>query len=117
VDAGGAGLMILGTGSPAADNNAKYAFNRPATLNFGPNDDFFNSRVAHYSRDGESLGQWGAKETGDGEFNLVHDIAIDSRGRAYVTDRLNKRVQIFDQQGRFLGKWTDLGVPQGLCYV
>lgn len=116
-------LMILGTGSPAPDNNAKYAFNRPATLNFGPDGDFFvadgygNSRVAHYSRAGEFLAQWGAKGTGDGEFNLVHDIAVDSRGRLYVTDRVNKRVQIFDQQGRFLGKWTDLGVPQGLCYV
>ena len=42
---------------------------------------------------------------------------IDSRGRLYVTDRVNKRVQIFDQQGKFLGKWTDLGVPQGLYYV
>jgi DNA-binding beta-propeller fold protein YncE len=116
-------LMNLGTGVPAADNNAKYAFNRPATLNFGLNGDFFvadgygNSRVVRYSKDGEYLGQWGKKGYGDGEFNLVHDVAIDSRGRLYVTDRMNKRVQIFDQQGKFLGKWTDLGVPQGLYYV
>jgi hypothetical protein len=33
-------LMNLGTGAPAADNNAKYAFNRPATLNFRTNGDF-----------------------------------------------------------------------------
>ncbi|HWD99269.1 MAG TPA: peptidyl-alpha-hydroxyglycine alpha-amidating lyase family protein [Bryobacteraceae bacterium] len=116
-------LMNIGTGSPAADNNARYAFNRPATLNFGPAGDFFvadgygNSRVAHYSKDGEYLSQWGSKGSGDGQFNLVHDIAIDRRGRLYVTDRLNKRVQIFDSQGRFLGKWTDLGVPQGLYYA
>ena len=66
---------------------------------------------------GEYLGQWGAKGQGDGEFTLVHDVALDSRGRLYVTDRVNKRVQIFDQQGKFLGKWTDLGVSQGLYYV
>ena len=116
-------IMLLGTGAPAADNNAKYAFNRPASLNFGPEGDFFvadgygNSRVVHYSRDGEYLGQWGTKGTGDGEFNLVHDVALDGRGRVYVADRVNQRVQIFDQQGRFLGKWTDLGVVQGLYYV
>ena len=52
-------LMNLGTGVPAADNNTKYSFNRPATLNFGPNADFFvadgygNSRVVHNSKDGE----------------------------------------------------------------
>lgn len=116
-------LMILGTGSPAPDNNAKYAFNRPANLNFTPAGDFFvadgygNSRVVHYSKDGEYLGQWGAKGSGDGQFNLVHDIAIDRNGRLYVADRLNQRVQIFDQQGKFLGKWTGLGVVQGLYYV
>jgi DNA-binding beta-propeller fold protein YncE len=116
-------LMNLGTGAAAADNNAKYSFNRPATLNFGPNGEFFvadgygNSRVVHYSKDGEYLGQWGTKGPGDGEFNLVHDVAIDSKGRLYVTDRVNKRVQVFDQQGKFLGKWTDLGVPQGIYYV
>src|ERR1700733_3147751 len=116
-------IMLIGTGAPAADNNAKYAFNRPANLNFGPEGDFFvadgygNSRVVHYSRDGEYLGQWGTKGTGDGEFNLVHDVALDGRGRVYVADRVNQRVQIFDQQGRFLGKWTDLGVVQGLYYV
>jgi peptidylamidoglycolate lyase len=79
-------LMNLGTGAPAADNNAKYAFNRPATLYFQPNGDFFvadgygNSRVVHYSKDGEYLDQWGTKGPGDGEFILVHDVAIDSRG-------------------------------------
>jgi DNA-binding beta-propeller fold protein YncE len=116
-------LMILGTGTAAADNNARYAFNRPATLNFNAHGDFFvadgygNSRVVHYNKDGEYLGQWGTKGSGDGQFNLVHDIAIDDQGRIYVTDRINKRVQIFDQQGKFIGKWTDLGVPQGLYYV
>jgi len=116
-------IMLIGTGSPAADNNDKYAFNRPATLTFGPGGDFYvadgygNSRVVHYSKDGEYLGQWGNKGVADGDFNLVHDIALDGHGRIYVADRLNRRVQIFDMQGRFLNKWTDLGTIQGLYYV
>jgi DNA-binding beta-propeller fold protein YncE len=72
---------------------------------------FTTAETASTSASGEP------KEPGDGEFNLVHDVALDSRGRVYVADRLNQRVQIFDQQGRFLGKWTDLGVVQGLYYV
>jgi DNA-binding beta-propeller fold protein YncE len=116
-------IMLIGTGSPAAGNDDKYAFNRPATLTFGPAGDFYvadgygNSRVVHYNKDGEYLGQWGNKGIADGDFNLVHDIALDGHGRIYVADRVNQRVQIFDMDGRFLGKWTDLGTVQGLCYV
>jgi tripartite motif-containing protein 71 len=59
----------------------------------------------------------GHKGTGDGEFDLVHDVALDAQGRVYVADRSHKRVQIFDQNGKFLGKWTDVGSPFGLYYV
>lgn len=116
-------ILLMGTGAPSTDNNAKYGFNRPANLAFGPAGDFYvadgygNSRVVHYSKDAEYLGQWGVKGTADGEFNLVHDIAIDSRNRMYVADRVNRRIQIFDLEGKFLGKWTDLGTIQGLYYV
>jgi DNA-binding beta-propeller fold protein YncE len=116
-------LMILSTGSPAGTNDVQYAFNRPSSLSFLPNGDFLvadgygNSRVVHFTHDGEYVGQWGTKGAGDGEFDLVHDVAIDVRGRVYVADRRNQRVQVFDQQGRFLDKWTDLGVIQGLYYV
>jgi tripartite motif-containing protein 71 len=76
-----------------------------------------NSRVIKFNKDGEYLTHWGHKGTGDGEFDLVHDVALDSQGRVYVGDRSNKRVQIFDQAGKFLGKWTDVGSPFGLYYV
>jgi hypothetical protein len=47
----------------------------------------------------------------------MHDVTLDSSGRVYVADRTNQRVQIFDQNGKFLGKWADIGGPWGLCYV
>jgi len=116
-------MMIGGVGGAPGDNNTKDGFNRPTAVTFAPNGDFFvsdgyvNSRVVKFNAAGIYLTQWGQKGTGDGEFNLVHDVALDAAGRLYVADRTNQRVQIFDQNGRFLGKWTDVGSPWGLYYV
>ena len=92
-------------------------------MTFAPNGDIFvadgyvNSRVIKFNKDGEYLTHWGRKGTGDGEFDLVHDVALDTQGRVYVADRSNQRVQIFDQSGKFLGKWTNVGSPWGLYFV
>jgi DNA-binding beta-propeller fold protein YncE len=118
-------LMMIGQvgGSPGPNNDTKDGFNRPTNLIFAPNGDFFvsdgyvNSRVVKYNKNGEFLLQWGQKGTGDGEFNLVHDVALDTQGRVYVADRTNQRVQVFDGNGKFLAKWTDVGAPWGLTYV
>jgi DNA-binding beta-propeller fold protein YncE len=76
-----------------------------------------NSRVVKFNSSGDYISQSGQKGTVDGEFNLVHDVVLDSGGRVYVADRTNQRVQIFDQNGKFLGKWTDIGAPWGLYYT
>ena len=117
-------LMILGNRQGVAGkNDSKDAFAEPTNIAFEPNGDFYvsdgyvNSRVIKFNRDGEYLTHWGTKGTGDGEFNLVHDVVRDSRGRLYVADRTNQRVQIFDGNGKFLGKWTGIGSPWGLDYV
>lgn len=116
-------LMVLGNrqGTPG-NNDSKDAFNEPTGIAFGKNGDLFisdgyvNARVIKFNRDGEYITHWGKKGTGDGEFNLVHDVCLDSEERIYVADRLNQRIQIFDTNGKFLGKWTDIGAPWGLAY-
>jgi DNA-binding beta-propeller fold protein YncE len=67
-----------------------------------------------FSRDGKFLKWWGGKGTEAGQFNVPHSIAIDSKGRVYVADRSNNRIQIFDQSGKFLNQWTNFGTPWGL---
>jgi DNA-binding beta-propeller fold protein YncE len=115
--------MALGRPSTAGTNDSKDAFNEPTGIALAPNGDFYvsdgyvNSRVIKFNREGEYLTHWGKKGTGNGEFNLVHDVTLDSTGRVYVADRTNERVQIFDSGGKFLGKWTDVGAPWGLQYV
>jgi len=117
-------LMAIGAvGGAAGDQTAKYAFNRPTNVGFGQDGSFFvtdgygNSRVAKFTKDGDYIKQWGAKGTGDNQFNIVHDIVIDTAGKLYVADRENGRIQIFDQEGNFLGKWSNLGAAWGLAYV
>jgi DNA-binding beta-propeller fold protein YncE len=117
-------MVIVNAGGGPGDNESKYAFNRPTALRFTPDgnafyvsDGYGNSRVIKYTKDGEYLTHWGSKGTGDGQFDLVHDVCVDSRGTVYVADRTNARVQIFDANGKFIGKWTDIGNPWGLHYV
>ena len=38
---------------------------------------------------------------------------MDSRGRLFVGDRGNNRIQIFDQEGKFLEEWKQFGRPSG----
>lgn len=117
-------LMVLGNrqGNPG-NNDAQDAFNRPTNIAFRQNGNFYvsdgyvNSRVIEFNPIGEYVRHWGTKGTGDGQFNLVHDVVIDSKGRVYVADRTNERVQIFDDTGKFLGKWTNIGSPWGLAYA
>lgn len=113
-------LMVVGR-SPGNDSSTD-SFNEPTGISFGPNGDFFvsdgyvNSRVVKFNRDGDYLLHWGRKGTADGEFVLSHDVCLDAQDRVYVADRTNERVQIFDMNGKFLGKWTDIGAPWGLTY-
>ena len=77
-------------------------------------DGYVNSRVAKYDKDGAWVKQWGSKGTAPGQFNLPHSIAIDRNDNIYVGDRSNRRVQVFDTDGRFLRMFSvDVPVAPG----
>lgn len=73
-------------------------------------DGYINARVAKYDRSGDWVTSWGTHGTGPGQFNLPHAIAIDSRDQIYVGDRSNRRIQVFDTDGKFLRQFT-IDVP------
>ncbi len=73
-------------------------------------DGYINSRVAKYDKNGDWVKSWGEKGTGPGQFRLPHAIVIDRNNNVYVADRSNRRVQVFDTDGKFLRMFT-IDVP------
>ena len=119
------GRRLLGIGGfsgMVGDNDAKYAFNRPAAVAFDSDgnvyiaDGYKNTRVVKYSPSGEYIQHWGGPGDGQGEFNLVHGVTVDGNDRVIVADRGNKRIQVFTTSGKFLDMWEGLGTPWALTW-
>jgi DNA-binding beta-propeller fold protein YncE len=102
------GKVLLTLGEKGFAGEDSKHFDKPTDIAFAPNGDFFvsdgygNSRVVKFSKDGKFLLAWGKKGTGEGEFNTPHAIRLDSKGNLFVGDRENDRVQVFDQNGKFI---------------
>jgi streptogramin lyase len=114
-------LMSLGQKGVAGDNNSTDKFNGASDVVTAPNGDIFvsdgeggNSRVVKFSKDGTFIKSWGTKGAGQGELNTPHNIAMDSKGRVWVCDRGNKRLQVFDQDGKYLDQMTQFGAPASI---
>ena len=71
-------------------------------------DGYSNAKVHKYNQDGKYLFSWGESGTGEGQFNIVHNISTDRDGLVYVADRENHRVQIFDSNGKYIDQWINL---------
>ncbi len=116
-------LMRLGTPGVMGDDTSH--FNAPSDVVVAKNGDVFvadghnddgNNRVVKFTKDGEFIKAWGRTGYAPGEFRTLHAITIDSRGRVFVGDRSNNRIQIFDQEGAHLSTWTQFGSPSGLFF-
>ena len=118
------GELVLTLGQPGVAGEGRNTFNRPSDVAVARNGDIFvadghtgmdtNMRIVKFSKDGTFIKQWGEKGTAPGQLDGAHGIALDSRGRLFVADRGNNRVQIFDQDGGFIDAWTQFGSPSGL---
>ena len=77
-----------------------------------------NNRIVKLASDGSFVlavgGGVGSESREPARFSDPHDIKIDSRGRVYVADRGNSRIQVFDNDGNLLYIWTHYGKPSGL---
>ena len=73
-------------------------------------DGYINSRIAKVDAEGNWLKSWGAPGDQPGEFNVPHSVAMDAHNNLYVADRGNRRIQVFDTEGKFLRQFT-IDVP------
>ena len=115
------GRVIMQLGRKGVPGAGHANFYLPTDVAFAPNGDFYvtdgygNSRVVKFSRDGRYLFEWGTKGSGPGEFLLPHAAVLDAQGRVYVADRENRRIEIFDANGKFLAQWANIGGFSGLA--
>jgi DNA-binding beta-propeller fold protein YncE len=87
-------------------------FYGPRRIAIGPDDSIYvvdqgRTRIVKFSPDGQVLATWGTKGNGDGQFDDHTSVAVDpTTNNVYVADPRNKRIQVFDSNGRFLRKWS-----------
>jgi hypothetical protein len=72
------------------------------------------SRISKFSKDGMFIKSFGKLGSGPVEFRGPHDITMDAQGRLFVADRGNMRIQILDQDGKYLGEWKQFSRPSGV---
>lgn len=114
-------LLSLGRKGVAGDNTSTEALNGPSDVVVGKNGDIFvsdgestNTRIVKFSADGKFIKYWGTKGSAPGQLDVPHAIVLDSKGRLFVANRSNQRVEIFDQEGGYLGVLTNIGTPYGM---
>jgi DNA-binding beta-propeller fold protein YncE len=117
------GKLLMTLGKPGVAGTTQDTFNQPSDIYVAPNGDIFiadghggesNARIVKFNSDGKFIKEWGKKGKGPGEFDVPHNLAMDSAGRLFVADRSNNRIQVFDQDGKYLLEWKQFGRPSGL---
>ena len=109
-------VMTLGTKGERGRDGGRL-FDRPTDIAWLPDGTFFISdgyggvRVAKFDKDGKFLMDWGQapkdpKNPGPNEWNTVHSIQISNDRRLFVVDRGHRRIQVFDENGKFLDMWN-----------
>ena len=114
------GKLLMTLGTPGASGNDEKHFNAPSDVVVAPNGDIFvsdghgpgtNERIVKFDKTGKFIKAWGHPGTGPGAFSSLHALEMDSRGRLFVGNRDNNRIDIFDQDGKLLDIWYQFSPP------
>ena len=132
------GEKVLSLGVAGKPGNADGQFNQPNDVVVGPDGSIYvadghdaqgmttanavaegikrgaTSRISKFSPDGKFIKSWGGIGVRHGEFRTPHALVFDSRGRLWVADRGNHRIEIFDQNGMYLESRYMFSRPSGI---
>ena len=119
---GGGQRWSGGKRGPAGSGTPGSSFSRPTDVAWDRAGNIYvadgigtNNRVAKFDKDGTFITHWGSTGTGQGQFNGVKALAIDAQGNVYVADWGNKRIQVFDGEGKFKSEFGNIGTPLAMC--
>jgi len=124
------GKVLLRLGQAGKSGGGPNLLHDPGDVITAPNGDIFVAdghgtvapdlppdtvtRVIRFTPDGKFIKAWGSLGSGRGQFRNPHALAFDSRGRLFVADRVNGRIQIFNQDGKYLTEYHAFNHPSGL---
>ena len=114
------GKLVMTLGERGVPGRGPNNFNRPTDIAWLPDGSYFISdgyagtRVAKFDRHDKFVRDWGQvpadpSKPGPNEFWSVHSIGVSRDRRVFVADREHSRMQVFDENGKFLEMW-----PTGL---
>jgi len=128
----------LSLGQAGKPGNADGQFNQPNDVVTGPDGSIYVSdghdgqgmtttaalaeglkrgataRISKFSPDGKFIKSWGKLGVRHGEFRTPHAMVFDAKGRLWVADRGNHRIEIFDQDGTYLESRYMFGRVSGI---
>jgi sugar lactone lactonase YvrE len=132
------GEKLLSLGMAGKPGSADGQFNQPNAVVVGPDGSIYvadghdaqgmttpnavadglkrgaTSRISKFSPDGKFIKSWGGIGVKHGEFRTPHALKFDSKGRLWVADRGNHRIEIFDKDGKYLESRYSFSRPSGI---
>jgi sugar lactone lactonase YvrE len=126
------GELLLSLGRPGVSRAGTDTFVGPTACAVAANGDILvadghwprpasaqqdGDRIVRLKPDGTYVRAVGSLGAGPGQFMGPHALAFDSRGRLFVADRSNNRVQILDESLAFVDEWRHFGRPSGVAIL
>ena len=124
------GKVLLRLGTAGVSGGGPAHFHDPGDVTTAPNGDIFVAdghgtvapdlppdtitRIIKFTPDGTFVRAWGSLGSNPSQFRNPHALVFDSQGRLLVADRVNGRIQLFDQDGKYLTEYRSFGAPSGL---
>ena len=75
-------------------------------------DEWLN-RISVFTKDGDWIGKWGTKGSGNGEINGPSGMAFDADNNVLIVDSQNHRIQKFTKDGEYISQWGREGAGDG----